>query len=89
MSRQVVWTLDTLNNFRKYGCLTDFQYEVLKTRISGMTQQSQAFFFNCSISVIRRTVSDLKVLYDKVQKEHPELFEPRKNNVYEKWLDEN
>jgi len=89
MSRQVIWTLETVQNFKKYGNLTDFQYAVLETRISGMTQVSQAYYFSVSLSVIKKTISDLKVIYDKCQREHPELFNPRRNNVYEKWLDEN
>ena len=89
MARQVVWTKRTTDFFLDNSNATDFEKQVLLTRISGMTVQQQAFYFSCSPATVHRAVKHLKQLYDRVQQEYPEELPKRRSCAAELYMDNN
>lgn len=89
MSKQVVWTKRVTDFFLDNSNATDFEKQVLLTRISGMTVQEQSFFFCCSPATVQRAVKHLKQLYDKVQEEYPDELPKRKTCAAELYMDNN
>lgn len=87
MSHQVVWTKATTNFFLEHCNATDFEKQVLLTRISGMSVLQQSFFFSCSTSTVERAIRHLKNLYDVVQKEYPDRLKPRVFSKDELYMD--
>ena len=88
MAHEVVWTRAVLEEFKREACLNEFQTELMETRISGMTIRQQAFYFHRSEATISREIRKLKKLYDEAQK-HSEILRPRKQSVYEDYMDDN
>lgn len=88
MSHEVKWTKRTTDFFLENSNATEFEKQVLLTRISGMSIVQQSYFFSCSTATISRAIKKLKILYDEVQREYPEELRPRKTSVYETYLDE-
>lgn len=88
MAHQVKWTKKTFEDFCEYGMLNSEEIFLLKTRIDGMPISEQSYHLNCSPSTVDRKISLLKRKYDAVQKQHPDLFPPRKYSAKETWLDE-
>lgn len=86
MSHQVIWTREVLDAFVREACLTDFQRELMETRIAGMSVTAQAYFFNRSVSSINREIARLKLLYDEAQL-HSKILKPRKHSAQELYLD--
>lgn len=89
MSHEVVWTKKVLERFCEAAKLTDFERQVMETRIAGMTITQQAFYLSVSDSTVCRTVARLKKKYDAVQKEYPDELKPRRKTVYEDFMDNN
>lgn len=87
MSHQVVWTKDVAEFFLEHCNATQFQRDVLMTRIAGMSVLQQSFFFSCSKSTVERTINQLKKMYDIVQKEHPDRLKPRVFSADELYMD--
>lgn len=56
---KIVWTKRVFEFFCENGNLTEFQRQVLETRIAGMTIKEQAVYYNCCESTISRTVNDI------------------------------
>lgn len=89
MSHQVIWTKDTYDFVCEHAMLSDFERELLSTRIAGMTITQQMFYFNRGRTSINDAIKRIKQKYDVVQKQHPEILDPRTDSVYEKYMDEN
>lgn len=87
MSTTVSWTKHAFDTFVREGCLTEFEVQVLETRVKGMTITEQADYLCCSKSTVDRTVKKLKERYDQVREHHPELPERNKNSLTEKYMD--
>lgn len=86
--RNVPWNEVLYREFSRLGMLTEFQREVLRTRIMGYSITQQAMSLNVSESTINRTIRELKTRYDEVQP-YSDLLPPRRTSEEEKWMDEN
>lgn len=53
-----------------------------------MTRVQTSFYLSLSVSTIDKIVARLKQKYDIVQKEYPDELRPRRNSVYEAYMDE-
>lgn len=89
MGKYFIWTDDLTKKFIKYGALSEDESLVLRTRARGYTVTQQADMLNCSERTVARIISNIKRVYDVVQKEHPDLFPIRKPSKIEKFMDEN
>lgn len=89
MSKQVVWTEKTLNDFIKLGNLNSEDEFIMRSRCKGMTviQQSQAL--HCSESRVAKRISEIKKIYDYTQTQHPDILLPRKSSAKELYMDNN
>lgn len=87
MSKQVIWTKHVQDTFIREGNLTDFEVQILETRIRNMTITEQSLKFNCSKSLIDKTIKKLKIKYDEVQKHHPEDMPMRRSSAKELYMD--
>lgn len=86
MAKQVIWTRYTYEKFVHEGFLTEFEQEVLQTRIKGMTVLQQAEHLHCSKSTVEKTIAALKKRYDEVQKRNPDL-PIRRTSAQEQYMD--
>ena len=87
MSKQVVWTHDVMTNFIKMALLTEDEIFILESRVKGWTVTQQAMKLNKSESSVHRSINLLKKKYDIVQKEHPDMFPPRRSSAKETYMD--
>jgi len=88
MAHEVVWTKRVESFFADAANLTQFERDILHSRICGMTRLEQSFFYTCSLSTIDKTIKKLKRVYDIVQREYPDELPIRRNSEAEKYLDE-
>lgn len=88
MAKQVPWNEIIYSEFCRLAMLSDFEKDVLKTRIQGYSIIQQSMKFKCSESTISRTIAVLKEKYDRVQP-YSEKLPVRKTSAQEKWQDEN
>lgn len=88
MAKQVPWNEVIYSEFCRLGMLTEFEREVLRTRIMGYSITKQSMIFNCSVSTINRTINSLKKKYDKVQS-HSDVLPERRTSAEETWMDNN
>jgi len=87
MAHQVAWTKDILEAFIDMALLSEDEEFVMRTRCKSWTITRQAQYLNCSESTVHNMIRNLKQKYDKVQKEHPELFPERKFSAEEVYMD--
>lgn len=87
MAHQVKWNKKVFDIFVSEAMLSDFEIQVLETRIKGWSIVKQCIEFSCSESTINRTVALLKQKYDNVQKHHPDELPPRRFSMKETWMD--
>lgn len=88
MAKQIKWTKKTFEDFCTYGMLNSDEIYILESRIKGTPISIQASHLCCSESTVSRTIAMMKKRYDAVQKQHPDLFPPRKYSAKETWMDE-
>lgn len=85
----VSWTDEVFEKFIDMADLTEFEQEVLESRIEGLTIKEQAEHLHCSTSKISSAIKRIKLMYDSVQLQCPETFPKRRISDKEKYLDEN
>lgn len=86
MSHQVLWNKPILDEFSRLAGLSEIEYEIMKTRMQGMTRVEQSLKFKMSLASIDRIISRLKVKYDSVQP-HSNILPPRKFSAKETYMD--
>lgn len=89
MAHQVLWTDKLTEEFIQRAALSEDEAYIMRTRARGYTVTQQALALGLSESTIHRMISKLKIKYDAVQKEHPDLFPVRKTSKVEQFMDEN
>lgn len=89
MAHQVNWDKDKLEFFIEQCLLTEFEEEIMRTRINGSTITEQASKLCCSKSKIEKTIANLKKRYDLLQKQYPDKLPPRKFSAKEVYMDNN
>ena len=77
MYQQIPWTTELMENFIKYGNLTDREIEVLKLRVKEEKIYRIAMEINRGEATVSRIIKSINTKYDRCQKTHPELF-PRR-----------
>lgn len=77
MAHEVCWTRQIVEEFAQEAMLSDFENQVLRTRVKGMQRVEQSILLGCSVSTIDRTIKVLKRKYDAVQ-EYDVILPPRK-----------
>lgn len=87
MSHEVRWSEKVTEEFIKKGNLNEEQIFLLRSRINGMPISCQADQLGCSSRTVDRMIKELKLIYDHVQKEYPEIFPPRRVSKEEKYMD--
>lgn len=83
MSRQVAWNKIILDEFIRIGELTDFEEDVIRTRVRGWSRDKQSIEFNVSLSAIDRAIKRLKAKYDNACKYSPILPARAKYNIFD------
>lgn len=81
--KQVKWTKKVLETFIEEGCLSPVDEQIMRTRIKGWTQTKQSMELGLSMSALNEHIKNLKLLYDAVQKEHPDTMPVRKKSKQE------
>lgn len=90
MSKEVPWTDRVLREFIERAMLSEDEIFIMTTRIKGWTVSKQAMELHVSESTIANKIRDMKLKYDRVQAEYPDLFPVRnKKSAKEKYMDEN
>lgn len=82
MRHQVAWSEEVLQDFIKYGRLDAEQRKIMRLRTADNSDIEIADEIGISIPTYYRRIKELKSIYDKVQKEHPEM--PPRNILNEK-----
>lgn len=82
MVHEVAWTKSVLNKFIIYGNLTNEQRKIMRLRTADNTDIEIADEMGFSVSTYYRRLRKLKKIYDRVQKEHPEM--PLREELNEK-----
>ena len=87
MSKEVKWNKYVYDRFCELAMLSDFEKEVLETRIKGYSTTKQSLMLNCSVATVNRTIKILKEKYDEVQKLPDSGLKPRRTSKEEEWMD--
>lgn len=72
------WNYDLLMNFVYYSCLDNDEYEIMKGIVQGLTTKEISKELGLSPSTVNRRITSLRRKYDKLSKEFPENFPPRR-----------
>ena len=98
MAKEIIWTKIILETFLEESGLNDrvalgdekarILEGIMRTRCAGWKISKQAIEFNCDISTINKYIAELKVLYDKTQKNSIILPKRVKKSQKEFMLDE-
>lgn len=74
----IVWTKRRLGAFVECACLSDDEKDVLKCWVEKkFSPTTTANELSMSKSKVERLRTSIRVQYDVVQKEYPEIFPPR------------
>jgi len=87
MAHQVVWTKQLVERFIEDACLSEEESAILRSRCKNETISQQSLKFNMSESKINKIVARLKVKYDALVREYPDVYPPRKMSAKETYLD--
>lgn len=82
MSRQVAWNKIILDEFIRIGGLTEFEEQIMRTRVGGWSREKQAMEFHCSVATIDRVIKRCKLKYDNASTYSPILPPRQKTNVF-------
>lgn len=82
MKHEVAWTKEVLEDFIKYGELNAEQRKIMRLRTADNTDLEIASDCGISVATYYRRIKELKGIYDKIQKEHPEM--PLRTTLNEK-----
>lgn len=85
--KQVNWNKNLTELFIDMAMLNDEEQYILTSRIKGTTVTQQAMHLHKSEATIHRTIKNMKIKYDNLQKELPDLFPIRKQSKAEKYMD--
>lgn len=89
MAKEVEWNRYVYDRFCELAMLSDFEKQVLETRIKGYSIIQQSMMLGCSDSTISKTIKVLKAKYDNVQKLEGSGLKPRRTSKQEEWMDNN
>lgn len=84
---QVKWTKQITELFIDLAMLNDDEAYIIRSRVKGTTVTQQALYLHKSEATIHRMIRALKIKYDSVQKEFPDLFPERKQSRAERYMD--
>ena len=87
IKKQVPWTKSRIDKFVELGMLNEEQEYLMRSRVRGATVTEQAMHLNCDPSTIHRKIKKIKEIYDVVQKEHADIFPPRRTSKEEEYMD--
>lgn len=87
MSKQVNWNKEVLEFFIEEALLSDFEAEIMRTRVAGMPVKEQATHCLCSVSKVEKTIARLKIKYDYLQKQYPDKLPIRRSSAKELYMD--
>lgn len=85
--KQVNWNKNLTELFIDMAMLNEEEQYILTSRIKGTTVTQQAMQLNKSEVTVHRMIKNMKIKYDNIQKEFPELFPIRKQSKAEKYMD--
>lgn len=86
MTKQILWTQVSLDEFIRLGALTEDEEKIIRSRVKGMTVTQQAREFGMSESSVARIIRRLKDKYDAVQP-YSDKLPPRRSSAKEDYMD--
>lgn len=84
MAREVVWTLQRYTLVCEQGMLNPEDCDKLRMHIMRCSNLEIAMKYSVDISVIDSDMKRYKLIYDAVQKQFPDILDPRNKGVYRK-----
>lgn len=84
MAKEVIWTRSRYELICEQGMLNDTDRNTLKMHIMGSSNLEIAVAEHCDISKINEDINRFKMIYDVLQKEFPDILDPRDKDVYRK-----
>lgn len=85
MSYEVVWTRRKYDLMCVEGMLSDEDAKILELHIRRKSLLEIATELNYSdVDPINDAINRLKIIYDELQKEYPDILSPRSKSVYSK-----
>lgn len=82
----LVWTENTVREFERVACLSEYECRLLESRVQGLSIRQQAYYFSRSESTISRDIRILKMKYREAQK-HSDILPPMRESAYERYQD--
>lgn len=73
MAHQVVWNEIRLNEFIKFGCLSEREAKLMTMKAHGSCIEDIAYELGVSRSTVNNMIRILRTKYDKIQKYTPLL----------------
>lgn len=83
MSYEVVWTRKKFDLMCSEGMLSEEDQKILDMHIRRRSHLEIALALNyADVDPINEAINRLKIVYDELQKEFPDILEPRTKSVY-------
>lgn len=83
MSYEVVWTRKKYELMCTEGMLSEEDQKILDMHIRRRSHLEIAIALNYTdVDPINEAINRLKIVYDELQKEYPDILEPRVKSVY-------
>lgn len=79
MTKQVIWTDQVIETFIRGAHLSPLEAEIVRTRADGWTRTKQSIQLHLSESAIDYHIKILKVKYDILSAQNPDLPPRRKS----------
>lgn len=75
---QIEWTLDKVRFVEEKAMLSEDECFVLEQRVRGVSITSIALALHRSNSTVHNLIKNIRIKYDRVQKEYPNQLDVRK-----------
>lgn len=87
MAHQVPWSKDLIDKFIDRAMLSEEEAFIMRSRVQNWTVSMQADHLGKSESAVHSMIRKLKIKYDIVQAESPDIFPERKFSAKEVYMD--
>lgn len=87
MTHKVAWTKKLTEQFIEMAMLNDDEAYIMRSRVQGKTVVEQSMYLNKSVATVHRMIKQIKIKYDRVQLENPDIFPKRRVSKAENYMD--
>ena len=77
MKTKIVWTASTVRFVEEQAMLNEIERKVLEARVYNVSRLQMADYFGFSVSTIDRILKNIFDKYDAIQREFPDVLQPR------------